>query len=259
MTTNSRRGESASARTQSLDRAIRLLLAVGAANPDRSTVAALADDCDLNRATAWRLLTTLESHGLVDRDAGTGRYTIGFTAVQLASAAGFDGLATLAHPLLGRVSAQTGETADLAIVRPLGLTYIDEVTPPSIVAATWLGRAVPLHATSTGKAMLAWLPDQEAASLLAGPLPPYTDTTITNRDALAAELIATRQRGYGVCRGELERTLFGCPHRCSTAAAARSRSSASGDRPSAFPSRGSPRSAAWRWTRRPSWGVDSIW
>ena len=80
-------------------------------------MSALAEQCQLNRATAWRLLTTLENHGLVDRDRHTGRYTIGFTVVELANSAGVDGLVAAAHPILERVSAQTGETADLSSAR----------------------------------------------------------------------------------------------------------------------------------------------
>jgi DNA-binding IclR family transcriptional regulator len=68
---------------------------------------------------------------------------------------------------------------------------------------------VPLHATSTGKALLAFVPADQARRVLAGALIRFTDTTITDRDALAAELAATRARGYGVCAGELESSLYG--------------------------------------------------
>ena len=45
--------------------------------------------------------------------------------------------------------------------------------------------------------------------MLAGALTSFTDTTITDRQELAAELAATRARGYGVCAGELESSLYG--------------------------------------------------
>jgi DNA-binding IclR family transcriptional regulator len=78
-----------------------------------------------------------------------------------------------------------------------------------VLTASWLGRTVPLHATSTGKALLAFLPAAQVRRVLTGPLTRYTDTTITDPDALAAELAATRDRGYGVCAGELESSLYG--------------------------------------------------
>jgi DNA-binding IclR family transcriptional regulator len=151
----------------------------------------------------------MEQHALVERDPLTNRYSIGFAVARMASAAGVDGLVRRAHAIIERVSHQTGETANLAVARRVGLTYVDEVAPPVVLSAKWLGRQVPLHATSTGKAMLAWLSEEEIESLLAGPLIAYTDTTITDRSRLRAELAATRRRGYGVCVGELEPTLYG--------------------------------------------------
>ncbi|WP_238431639.1 IclR family transcriptional regulator [Streptomyces cavernae] len=202
-------GGGSSGKVQSLERAITLLQATADSTPEGETASNLAAQCGLNRATAWRLLSTLEQYGLVERSPVTNRYTIGFAVARMASAAGFDGLIRRAHGTLRRVSEQTGETANLAVVQQLGLTYIDEVTPPVVLSAKWLGRQVPLHATSTGKALLAWLPAEEAESLLAEPLPAYTDTTITDRSRLREDLAKTRERGYSVCVGEMERNLYG--------------------------------------------------
>ncbi|MGE3664376.1 MAG: IclR family transcriptional regulator, partial [Pseudonocardia sp.] len=103
----------------------------------------------------------------------------------------------------------TGETASLAMPGMGGLTYVDEVTPTAVLMASWLGRSVPLHATSTGKALLAFLPAAEVHRVVSEELPAFTDTTITAPNELAAELAATRDRGYGTCAGELESALYG--------------------------------------------------
>ena len=199
----------ASVRIQSVDRAVDLLLAVASAQPEAATAPALARTCGLNRATAWRLLKTLQMRGLVTVDESTGRYSIGLTTMELGNAAGPDALITAAHPVLERVCQRTGETASLAVPGMGGLTYVDEVTPAAVLTASWYGRSVPLHATSTGKALLAFLPAEQVRRVLAGPLTRFTDTTITDADALYAELAATRARGYGVCAGELESSLYG--------------------------------------------------
>ena len=195
-------------RIQSVDRAIDLLLAVAAAGPADAGVPALAKACGLNRATAWRLLKTLQARGLVTVD-GNGRYALGVTALELGGAAGPDALIAAAHPVLERTCAQTGETASLAMPGVGGLTYVDEVTPAAVLTASWLGRTVPLHATSTGKALLAFLPAAELRRVLPATLPAFTGTTITALAALDAELTATRARGYGTCAGELESSLYG--------------------------------------------------
>jgi DNA-binding IclR family transcriptional regulator len=196
-------------RVRSLERGLALLVAVGDAGRDGRGTAELADACGLNRATAWRLLATLEDRGFIERDPASNRYRMGYAVLRLSAAAGVEGLVRRAHHVLVRISEQTGETADLALAGRQGLTYVDEVAPPSVLAANWLGRPVPLHATSSGKAFLAWLPPAEAAALLAAPLTPFTDATLVSPERMQAELAATRQRGYGICRGELEPTLYG--------------------------------------------------
>jgi DNA-binding IclR family transcriptional regulator len=173
------------------------------------TLAELARQCDLNRATAWRLLTTLEEHGLVDRDPSSNRYRVGFAMIRMSGAASYDGLVRRVRPILERVSAQTGETAALAVAGQQGVTYVGEVAPASVLSVSWVAREVPLHATSTGKAFLASLPEAEATGLLDVPLHGFTDTTVTNRSRLLKELRRIRQRGYADCAGELEPTLFG--------------------------------------------------
>lgn len=194
---------------QSVERAIALLEAVSDGAPEGETVAALAGTCGLNRATAWRLLATLEAYDLVHVDPVTHRYSIGLAVPRLAAAGSVVGLTRRAHGVLVRLSERTNETADLAVAQRLSLTYVAEVAPPSVLTANWLGRHVPLHATSSGKALLAWLPEVELLPLLEQPLTAYTATTITSRKALRAELAETRERGYGICAGELEETLYG--------------------------------------------------
>ncbi len=196
-------------RVQSVDRALRLLDRVAAAGSRGGTVAELAAQCRLNRATAWRLLGTLEAHRLVERDPSTNCYHIGFALIRMSAAAGYDGVVRRTRPILERVSAQTGETADLAVAGLHGVTYVGEVAPPSVLAVSWLAREVPLHATSTGKAFLAWLPPEEALGLLEVPLRGFTDTTVTDPKRLLEELTETRARGYAECAGELEPTLYG--------------------------------------------------
>lgn len=196
-------------RVQSVDRAMRLLEVVAATAPRGETVTALAARCDINRATAWRLLGTLEAHSLVERDPTTNRYRIGLAVIRMSASAGYDGLVRRTRHILERVSEQTGETADLAVAGQHGVTYVGEVAPPSVMAINWVAREVPLHATSTGKAFLAWLPPEEARGLLDVPLPRFTDTTVTDADQLMNELAAIRERGYAECAGELEPALYG--------------------------------------------------
>jgi DNA-binding IclR family transcriptional regulator len=190
---------------QSVQRAAALLDAIaGSAEP--RTAPELADLCRLNRSTAWRILATLEEEGLVDREGS--RYSIGHAVARLAAAA-TEALPRAARPHLEELSSRAGETVSLAVPRRLRLIYVDQVQAPHVMAADWLGRAVPLHATSTGKALLAFLPREELDTTITQSLPQFTDRTITDPAELRAELDRTRRRGYAVSRGELETALWG--------------------------------------------------
>src|SRR4051795_10605219 len=191
-------------RVQSVARAAELLKAL----ETPATVFDLADRTGLNRSTAWRILATLEDSGLVERDPRTGRYGVGYAVVALAAGAGHEPLMRRAHPALRALAEDCAETASLAVPRRLQLVYVDQVQAPHVMAANWLGRPTPLHATSTGKAFLAWLSDEELGAALPGRLPRFTDTTITTRAALRAELASVRGRGFAVSRGELETALW---------------------------------------------------
>lgn len=201
------------ARVQSVERAASLLRAVATASGSESSVTALAEATSLNRTTAWRILTTLEQQLLVALDSDSGSYSIGSGIIDLAGHATGAALAQSAVPVLQRVALQTGETAALAVPRDGELTYVVEAAPRAIVSAAWQGRRVAMHATSTGKALLAFSPPEALRSLLQLPsgsrLARYTDTTITDLKAMRDELELTRLRGFGVCRGEFEESAWG--------------------------------------------------
>jgi DNA-binding IclR family transcriptional regulator len=193
---------------QSVDRAATLLKAI--ANARRPpTVIELAEACGLNRSTTWRLLATLERHGLVERDAVTQRYGVGYALLGIAAAADHDSLTHRARPALERLALDTGETAGLAVAKRFHLIYVDQVESPRIMAVTWLGKSVPLHATSAGKAFLAFLDEEERDALLEGDLERFTAATVSDRRTLEQQLDAIRRDRYCVCVGEFEDALFG--------------------------------------------------
>lgn len=196
-------------RVQSVDRAMMLLSAVAVATPEDSTAARLAETCGLNRATAWRILHTLEANDVVACSRESGRWSIGVAVVDMAQLAGTDTIITLARPGLERLSLKTGETAALAVWRHGALTYVEEVVPTAIVAATWLGQTVPLHATSTGKVLLAFGDSAVVSRPARRGLERFTETTITTVAALDEQLAQVRLRGFATCRGEYEPSAWG--------------------------------------------------
>jgi DNA-binding IclR family transcriptional regulator len=196
-------------RVQSVDRAVHLLQAVGSAGGPGAGTVALGEACGLNRATAWRILSTLESHGLVACDRSTNRWTIGSGLVEIARTSGLDAVLRDAHSVLERLAEETGETAALAVLRRGDLVCVDQAAPASIVAANWSGRTMSLHATSSGKVLLAWSQEEEMKGLLPRRLQRFSDATITDRALLREDLGNARERGYATCRGEFDTSAWG--------------------------------------------------
>jgi DNA-binding IclR family transcriptional regulator len=190
-------------RIQAVDRAVMLLKSVATSAPP-PTVLELARACGINRSTAWRLLRTLEHHGLVDRDPITQRYTVGYGAISVAAAATDDALVRRVRPLLARLAEVTGESVTLAVAKRFNLVYVDQVDPPNVMVPSWLDKPLPLHATSGGKAFLAWLRPDERDAILPRDLPRYTEHTITDRDQLEREFAGIRETGYALCDREYE-------------------------------------------------------
>ncbi|MDX6372458.1 MAG: hypothetical protein QOD98_1446 [Nocardioidaceae bacterium] len=198
---------------QSVERAAALLRAVAVASGPSATATALAQAVGLNRTTTWRILATLERQRLVHLDRDTGWYSLGFGLIDLAGQAGGGSMARAAYTVLERIAGRTGETAALAVMRDGALTYVAEAAAGAIVSVTWQGRPVSLHATSTGKVLLAFSGPDEVRELLnlprGGRLQRFTSTTITSRAALGEELVRTRERGFSVCRGEFDESAWG--------------------------------------------------
>jgi DNA-binding IclR family transcriptional regulator len=186
---------------QSVDRAIRLLKAI-AESPRPLALPAAARTAGVNPGTAWRLLATLEHHGLLARNGGD--YAVGYTAVRIAAAADETTLKNAARPLLERLVDETGEAVSLSVPRQDSIVSIDHIAAPRVVSAGWVGEQLPLHCTSNGKLLLAWLPEDQLGAFLRRPLTALTPATITDPDALRDELRELREREYSTEVEEFE-------------------------------------------------------
>jgi IclR family acetate operon transcriptional repressor len=162
----------------------------------------LARRIGVSPSTASRLLGTLVGAGMVQRD-GQGPFKLGLGLVTLADRvlARLD-LRALARPVLVQLMESTGETATLSVPGEREAITVDTVpSQSSVVSMARLGRPSVAHATAVGKVMLAFgggaLPRERELRALTG-------RTITDREQLAAEVLAVRQRGYGTVFGERE-------------------------------------------------------
>lgn len=189
---------------QSVDRALAVMEILARAG--WSGVTDMSGELGLHKSTVSRLLSTLERRGMVEQHTATQKYRLGPGIVRLAASVRSSAdLAGTARPVCERLSAQTGETVNLAVLDGDEVVNIDQVNvAPAVVNVDWQGRRTVLHATSNGKVLLAHLPSGDRDRLLAVPLAAATPHTIVDPVALRAELEVIRARGYGVTQQELE-------------------------------------------------------
>jgi DNA-binding IclR family transcriptional regulator len=163
------------------------------------------------KSNVSRWLSAMAETGFLDRDDATRRYrvalvlaAIGDTARQSTS------LQRLARGELERLSAATGETADLVVLVGDEAVNVDAVeSPRPIMHVGWVGRRLPLHATAAGKALVAWRDERDVARLLPRKLTRFTPATIVERAELMAELATVRRRGWSAAYGELAPDIVG--------------------------------------------------
>jgi DNA-binding IclR family transcriptional regulator len=200
-------------RGTSLRRGLALLLALGSTETTAAGgagVSQLAAVTGQDKSQVSRSLRTLAEAGLIDRDPVTRMYRIGWQLYVLAARAGDARLLALAAPLLVRIVEQTGERSHLSVARGTGvLTLLTESAPHAVQTVSWVGRITPVHATSSGRALLL---DHDRPALLAllgdGALDRPGPRAPADVDQLWARIQAARRQGVVVVDEEFEPGLL---------------------------------------------------
>lgn len=189
---------------QSVDRAVQILELL--ARDGRTAVGEVAAELGVHKSTASRLLNALESRGLVEQDSVRGKYDVGVGLLRLASTVSARlSIVQRVRPVLERLADEFGETANLAVCRSGQAVNVDQAMGRSpLMTYDWIGNATPLHATASGKILLAAMaPSERSRTLGRRPLAGHTEATVTGRRELDAELRVIAAEGLASTRGEL--------------------------------------------------------
>ncbi|MEA2313071.1 MAG: hypothetical protein QOE28_3039 [Solirubrobacteraceae bacterium] len=191
--------------SQTVDRAAHLLALVLEGETARG-VGELAQESELPKSTASRLLAALERHGLVEQEGNRGRFRAGPAILRFAHRGLVDrNLVELAQQPMHALADATGETINLAVAGPVGVEHLAQVDSRHFLGTgQWVGRHVHYHSSANGKVLLAFgaaeLPPGEA-------LEPQTSLTIVDRARLDAELEHVRGERFATTIDELESGL----------------------------------------------------
>jgi DNA-binding IclR family transcriptional regulator len=183
-----------------VERALAMLEAVAEVSEGLSN-AEISRKLKIPKSSASYLLRTLETRGYVARDAESGKYRVGLKILSLSRGAlgGLD-VRGVALPVMQRLTQQTGLTCHLAVVDGADAVYIEKVEPEGFIRMdTWVGRRMRVHATSVGKAIVAYVPLEQLQQIIErGGMERRTPKTITSMDKLVKELEKVRNQSFAI-------------------------------------------------------------
>jgi DNA-binding IclR family transcriptional regulator len=199
---NGERGSVAA--VQSVDRALSVLEILAAHG--EAGVTEVAAELGVHKSTAFRLVAVLESRGFVEQLADRGKYRLGFGVVRLAGAAAAQlDIAQQGRQICEGLAADLEETVNIAILDRDRAVNVTQVRGPAALSThNWVGQGTPLHATSSGKVLLAHAPDTVRKGVLSRELPRFTPATITDPEALRQRLDQIVEQGWGSTVEEYE-------------------------------------------------------
>jgi len=183
-----------------VERALAMLEAVAQA-ADGLTNAEISRRLGIPKSSASYILRTLEAQGYVGRDGESGRYRVGLKILSLSRGAlgGLD-VRGVALPVMRRLMQETGLTCHLAVLDGYEAVYVEKVEPEGFIRMdTWVGRRMRVHATSVGKAIVAYIPEERLEVIVSKrSMEKRTPKTITTLPRLIKELEKVRAQGYAV-------------------------------------------------------------
>jgi DNA-binding IclR family transcriptional regulator len=166
----------------------------------------IARTLDLPKSTCYRLVRSLQERGFLEK-AGTSSYQLGVTFLRLSSVAVSSNrdIRLMALPSMKRVAETLKESVSLMRLMNHQVVCVESIEGQySLRVSIQHGRIQPLYAGASSRVLLASLPEAEWDKYLEFPLRRYTESTITEFDALCENLRKVRRDGYAISDGEID-------------------------------------------------------
>lgn len=190
---------------RAVERALDVLLCFTRQTPELS-MTQIADQVGIHKSTVHRLLATLENKRFVQRDPDTGMYRLGIRLLQMAYLTlEQNDLSQMAAPYLRSLGEKYQENIHLAVLddKDVIFMYIIE-SPQRVKLAAAIGQRLPAFATASGKAILAFLPQEMVLRILNRGMPQFTPYTHISPETIFEDLHLAREQGFAISEQEFE-------------------------------------------------------
>jgi len=191
---------------QSIDRALQVLELFSLEKPEWG-VTEISKVLNIYKSNVHNILSTFTEKGFVKKDSKTDKYKLGIKFFELGSVVikNMD-LRRIAHPYIEKLSKEFNETVHLGVLDEGRVVSIErEESNKGLCSHIEIGRRAPLHCTAVGKAIMAYLSENEINLIIKEKgLEKYTENTITTKEGLENEFKKIRKQGYAVDNMEHE-------------------------------------------------------
>jgi DNA-binding IclR family transcriptional regulator len=190
---------------RAVERALDILMCFTSQTPEL-TMTQISELVGINKSTVHRVLATLEGKRFVERDPATGAYRPGIRLLQMAFLTlEHNDLRRLATPFLNGLCNQYHENVNLSVLDDIDVVYVDVIeSSQRVKLAASPGQRLPAFCTASGKAILAFVPEENVKRILDSGMPRYTQNTILTKEAFFDNIRRARERGYAHSEQEFE-------------------------------------------------------
>jgi len=199
--------ESKTASVQSLDRVF-LIIELLSLHPQGLPLAEICAHTDLPKGTASRLLQSLIQNAYAFQDPDSKKYRLTMRMFEIGSrVVGGANILSIARPYLENLSQISEEAVHLVsrVNDEVVYLYKEEATTSIVRMSSCVGLHNPMYCTGVGKAVMAFLPDEEIKAIWSRTKPiQFTPTTITTYERMREEIEEIRKRGYALDNEEHE-------------------------------------------------------
>lgn len=190
-------------KNSSVENALLILKSFSLEEPEMG-VTELAEKLGVAKSTIHRLVSTMASEGFVYKNPYTNRYSLGASILALTHTIHKQiTIIQEATPVLNLLTEKTGESSYLAIVENKEIIYLSKIEGEYPADdQTYLGKRNPLHCTSSGQVILAFLREDAIGELLEDEAKRFTANTLTTKAEIGKRLQQVARQGYALCDQE---------------------------------------------------------
>lgn len=194
--------------SQSLERGLKALLFL--ASRKSTGVTELAEELQVNKSTAFRILEELQKHNMAEQNKATSKYKLGPAILKLSEQLNKSlNIISVAKPYMVRLMDITGESVHLCTLANDSAVIIEQIMANSRLSVNAkIGSKEPLYSSSVGKCLLAFGNEEAREKMLSGIVyEKFTEKTIATEEKLREELLTIKNNGYALDDGELSEEI----------------------------------------------------